>query len=314
VFQFNRVQSLLRNLKWLLRTGGLHAHLDAHCEELHDLASRVHDMQNTIDCLRRHAWVYGHHMLLDPDDAILSPYICQHSYYEQFETELIQRIVRPGNRVLDIGANIGYYTLHFARLVGPQGHVFAFEPDPQNFALLKSNVRQNRYTNVTLVQKAVWSCSKKIRLFRNNENRGDHRTYESSHPRESVEVDAIALDDFFSDDDGPIDFIKFDIQGAEGAAFQGMSRLLARCRELRIFTEFWPRGLHTSGYNAEEFLRRLLGLDFNIRVIDERAEQLLPLDVRALLDRLPIEPDNDIYFTNLFCERTEGAPFEYNYP
>jgi hypothetical protein len=158
------------------------------------------------------------------------------------------------------------------------------------------------------VRKAVWSASEPIRLFRNPENRGDHRTYQSDGRCDSVTVEAVALDDFFDDYVGRIDFMKFDIQGAEAAALAGMSRLLAKHRELRMVMEFWPRGLHMAGHNPENFLRRLLDLDFNVRVVDEPSEQLLPLDVPTLLERLPVAPETDILFTNLYCERTAGAP------
>ena len=65
--------------------------------------------------------------------------------YEYLVTELVQKEVKMGNVVLDIGAHIGYYALMFAKLVGPHGKVFAFEPEPGNFAILEKNVRVNDY-------------------------------------------------------------------------------------------------------------------------------------------------------------------------
>jgi len=272
---------------------------------LDTLGQRLTDLQFVAEELRRHdrsqAWVYGHHMRLDPDDQIMSPELSDRGTRETFETELMGRLVRPGDTVLDVGANIGYYTLQFARQVGPQGHVFAFEPDPQNFALLKLNVRQNGYANVTLVPKAVAARSERRRLFRNRDNRGDHRIYASGDDRESVDIETVALDEFFAGDSRPIDFVKMDIQGAECEALSGMQSLLARNRHLRMFTEFWPRGMRLCGSDPEQFLRRLLELGFEVRVIDEQTERLLPLDIPALLARLPVEPDTDILFTNLQC-------------
>ena len=69
-------------------------------------------------------------------------------------TALVKRIVRNGDIVVDIGAHIGYYTLIFARLVGPKGKVFAFEPEPNNFNLLIKNIKINGYKNIIPVQKA----------------------------------------------------------------------------------------------------------------------------------------------------------------
>lgn len=99
------------------------------------------------------AEVQGHKMFLDSKDSLR---LSIHGIYEPLETELAKKEVKKGNVVLDIGANIGYYTLIFAKLVGEDGKVFAFEPDPTNFALLKKNVEMNGYKNVMFVQKAVF--------------------------------------------------------------------------------------------------------------------------------------------------------------
>ncbi len=288
-----RLTNLLHNADWLSRTGGLH--------------QSIENIETTLRTVlrhqRSHAWVYGHHMFLDPDDTVIAPILSDTGCFEPYETELMRSLVRPGDTVIDVGANIGYYTLHFACGVGPTGRVFAFEPDPGNFALLKSNIRQNGYTNVTMMQKAVGAESGVIQLFRNPENRGDHRTYASDPNRESIEVGVVALDDYFANIEGRIDFLKFDIQGFEGAALRGMSQLLAQHRPLRMVMEFWPRGLHMAGYRPEELLRELLDLGFAIQEIDDRSEQLVPLDIPGMLARLPIEKDTDMLFTNIYCER-----------
>src|SRR5262249_36182110 len=147
--------------------------------------------------------------------------------YEPFETGLLQNQLRPGDVVVDVGANIGYYTLLFARCVGPRGRVFAFEPDQTNFDLLRRNVERNGYTNVTLVRKAVAAQSGKLRLYLCEDNKGDHRTYDSHDGRPSLEIDAVSLDDYFAGERGSIALIKMDIQGAEEGALRGMRRLLA---------------------------------------------------------------------------------------
>ncbi len=293
-----RVRSVLGNLAWLIRPGGLRETLAGHERRLAELRIVAYD-------LRRHdrsqAWVYGHHMRLDPDDTMASPELSDTGTHEPFQTEFMLQQIRPGDTVLDIGANIGYYTLLFARQVGPQGCVFAFEPDPRNFALLKLNVRQNGYTNVTLVQKAVAAQSGQLRLFRNPGDRGDHRIYDSNERRESVAVEVVTLDEFFADHRGRIAFAKMDIQGAEGAAIEGMKQVLSRNRDMRIVMEFWARGLGMCGYDPEQFLRKLLQMGYHIQVIDEKSQQILPLDIPVLLSQRPVHPEPE-FFTNLFCE------------
>jgi len=75
-------------------------------------------------------------------------------HYEKYETNLFKRVVSEGMTVVDLGANIGYYTLLAAKLVGRKGKVFAFEPGPDNFSLLLKNIEANGYDNVIPVQKS----------------------------------------------------------------------------------------------------------------------------------------------------------------
>src|SRR5262249_29206299 len=160
----------------------------------------------------RSARVNGHLMHLDARDSLD---LSLNGVYEPFETELIQSLIHEGDTVLDIGANIGYYTLIFARRVGTAGRVFAFEPDPENFALLKSNVEANGYKNVVLVNAALSNQSGTLRLYLCDENRGDHRIYPSGDGRRAIEIPALTGDEYLKDV-SDVRFIKMDVQGAEG--------------------------------------------------------------------------------------------------
>src|SRR5262249_42101912 len=132
----------------------------------------------------RRAIVDGHIMYLDARDSLD---LSLNHVYEPFETELVQSLVHENDTVVDVGANIGYYTLIFARLVGPRGRVFAFEPDPGNFALLKKNVEANRYKNVVLVNAALSDEPATLKLYLSEENRGDHRIYPSDDQRRTIQ-------------------------------------------------------------------------------------------------------------------------------
>jgi hypothetical protein len=100
----------------------------------------------------KYAMVQGHEMMLDSMDSLN---LSVSGTYEPFQTSLVKQWIKPGNTVLDIGANIGYYTLIFAKLVGTSGRIFAFEPEPNSFMILSEIVARNNYTNVTRYQKAV---------------------------------------------------------------------------------------------------------------------------------------------------------------
>jgi FkbM family methyltransferase len=219
--------------------------------------------------------------------------------YEPFETEIVKTEIRKGDIVLDIGANIGYYTLIFAKLVGPEGKVFGFEPDPDNFALLKKNVEANNYHNVVLVNKAVSSKNGKIKLYRSDDI-GDHRTYDSGDGRKFVEIEAIRLDDYFDQGNARVDFIKMDIQGAEWEAIQGMSLLLQKNKGLRIITEFAPELLRISGIRPEDYLGLLVNHEFKIYHADERMKKIESVNITEPLDKwMPINRG----YTNLLCKK-----------
>lgn len=243
------------------------------------------------------AIVDGHKMLLDSTDSL---YLSINGEYEVLETSLVKKVVKPGNIVVDIGAHIGYYTLIFAKLVGPTGKVFAFEPDPENFSLLKKNIEMNGYKNVILVQKAVADKNSKIKLYLSEKNKGDHRIYDSFDNREVVEVEAIKLDDYLKDYLDKINFIKMDIEGAEGGAILGMKNLLAQNKNIKLISEFWPIGLKRFGITAAEYLKILLAEGFTLYQINENKKKIVPITPDELLKTLTIENQ---HHTNLFCLR-----------
>jgi FkbM family methyltransferase len=244
--------------------------------------------------------VQGHRMVVHSEsrDRVISQLLRHNGVFEPWETELVKAELRPGDTVLDVGANIGYYTLLFARLVGPRGKVYAFEPDPDNFALLSHNVRLNGYRNVVLVNKAVSDRPGAARLFLSDSNTGDHRIYDSCDGRPSLPIETTDLDSFFRAFKGYFDFIKFDIQGAEWAALQGMKGILARHDRLKMVTEFWPFGLKRYGASAADYLTFLQQQGFALYDIDETGGRLSRVDPAELLGRY--DPDREDY-TNLWC-------------
>jgi FkbM family methyltransferase len=207
------------------------------------------------------AEVNGHKMFLDTKDSLQLSTL---GVYGPLETELVKNEVKKGDVVLDIGANIGYYTLIFAKLVGNEGRVIAFEPDPNNFALLNRNIDINGYKNVRLIQEAVPDTTGNIKLYLSEDNKGDHRIYDVGNGRKSIEIEVIRLDDYFKDYHDKIDFIKMDIQGAEMGAIRGMTALLqsnekkAHHRILaHRFEEFWRRARRIHKTTADERLQNM---------------------------------------------------------
>ncbi len=244
------------------------------------------------------AIVQGHKMFLDSKDSL---YLSINGIYEKFETKLIKNEIKQDDIVLDLGANIGYYTLIFAKLVGENGKVFAFEPDPTNFALLKKNVKINDYKNIVLINKAVSNKTGKLKLFLCEDNKGDHRIYDSKDDRKFIEIESIRLDDYFKNQNNKINFIKMDIQGAEYRAVKGMRVLLNENENVKILSEFWPIGLKKSGVEPIEFLKLLLQHGFKINDINKAKNKIIPIDTFSLL--LKEYTINKKNHTNLLCEK-----------
>ncbi len=227
--------------------------------------------------------IQGHKMFLGKNDSLN---LSIKRIYEPNVTQFFQREVKKGDVVLDIGANIGYYTLIFAKGVGINGHVYAFEPEPQNFALLSKNASINSYKNVTLIQKAVYSVSKKIELFISKENEGDHRTFNSHDARESLKVDALKLDEYFKGFNRALNFIKMDIQGSEYYALKGMVGLLKTNPKLVLVSEFWPYGMALSGIEPRAYIELILEMGFTIYYFNEKNGALQNTNI-AELTRIP---------------------------
>lgn len=138
--------------------------------------------------------VLGHQMHLDERDSMRLSFT---RVYEPLETQWMFDHVGPNDVVVDVGANIGYYTLLLAKQVGHAGRVFAFEPDPVNFDLLQRNVERNGYRNIVLERLAVSDVTGSVTLFTNEENRGDHRIHPTTSDLPAVEVPSVRLDDYF---------------------------------------------------------------------------------------------------------------------
>ncbi len=177
--------------------------------------------------------------------------------------------VRPGDVVLDIGANIGFYTDFFSDLTGETGTVHAFEPDELNFMHLTNNLKGKK--NVVLNRKACGETSGNIALYFSEELNVDHQTYYSGEDRKSYDVPCIAMDDYLKQNE-QIDFIKIDIQGYDYYAIKGMANLIKRSEHIIIMGEFWPYGLTKAGAGPAEYLSLLKDLGFTIKLIDGRGK------------------------------------------
>ncbi len=208
---------------------------------------------------------------------------------------VFQQCMKPGMVVVDLGAWIGYYTLLAAGLVGDEGRVYAFEPDPVNYALLEKNVQANGYRNVVCRQQAVSDKSGEAQLFR-GEYSVSHSlsTFAAVDPESRITVATTSLDDFFQKQGWPrIDFIKMNIEGWEWFVIEGMTEILHRSKGLKIMLEFSPDIIKKMEMDPEVLIKRLGDAGFTIQIIDEE-KGLLPFNEFNLLYQNG---------ANILCER-----------
>ncbi len=240
----------------------------------------------------------GHKLYIDKKDTAVSQELLLSGTWEEFETNLFKKNIKHNDIVIDIGAHIGYYTLIAARLVGKKGRVYAFEPNPDTFQILKKNVKENDYKNVVLVNKAISDKDTEAKLFLNKSNTGDHRLYDSRDNRKFIDVSTISLDSYFKDKDKKIDLIKMDIQGSEVKAFKGGLKTIRKNKYIKIITEVWPMGINLSGNTINQYVDMLTNENFKFYEIDEKEKKLKDIDLLGIFNKTQHEKD---YYTNLLC-------------
>jgi FkbM family methyltransferase len=237
--------------------------------------------------------------------------------FETQEIAFLSSFVKPGDLVLDVGANIGLYSLHLSRAVGPEGRVFAFEPDPANLQLLKENIAINHCDNVTVFPVALGAEDTRQKLFTCDENKGfqsfadlvDSGTsievavqradalleealsgqgsgHDSGHGSSSVsgsELDnsvASAGSEMPSADDA-IAIMKLDVEGAEPLVWQGMGDY----KPQRLLFEFVPWQLRAVGNEPLAFLQTLVTEGYALfRMVGDRPVATLPEEMCAIAE------------------------------
>ncbi len=194
------------------------------------------------------------------------------------ELATLTEIVRPGMTVLDIGSNLGLYTVLLSRLVGPAGRVISFEPDPALFATLQRNCALNGCANVEPHNLAVGSQPGRLLLQKLIFNAGDNHLAKGGSRlfRHAVETEVVTVDHFLPG--LRPDLVKIDVQGWEFEVLKGMDAMVRSHPPVEIYLELWPQGLHRAGCTAGDLAHWLHDRGFHLY----RAHDRKPLDDAAL--------------------------------
>jgi len=205
--------------------------------------------------------------------ADLDEWIQQHVYFlgtwDERGLNFLKNNLKEGDVFVDVGANIGCYSMVAAKLVGKTGSVHSFEPVTKVFGKLQQNILLNKLDNITANKKAVFESSGNIELYvSSNENAGMSSIFH--HDTESGEIEkteAVSLDDYFADPDiQKISMIKIDIEGAELFALKGMKTILDKFRPV-IIMEVSEAVIKNSGIEGKESLEFLKSHNYEIRRI-----------------------------------------------
>ncbi len=216
-------------------------------------------------------------LLLNPADAAVSGQLAL-GVYENFESDFFRSQIKEGMTIVDLGANIGYYTLIAAQHTGAGGKVLAYEPEPENYALLVKNIKSNGLIHVTPIKTAISNSSGTQKLYLTEDNKGTHSLVDNRQTGNSITVETDTLDNSLIIHNSPaIDVLKMDIEGAELLALEGMKKTITRSPNLIIFTEFYPKGIARFGRSPREFLDTLNQYNFSLSIIDEDRKELIPL-------------------------------------
>jgi FkbM family methyltransferase len=192
---------------------------------------------------------------------------------------LLAKFLKPGSIAYDVGSYVGFFALGMARVVGREGRVFAFEPDPENAARIREHIAKNSFAaQIEVVEAAVWRAAAERKVpYRRGRQARSQGGVEADGLKpvlasgEHIFVSSISLDDFIASGNPAPQLLKIDVEGGETAVLAGAERLLAEHKPLIICevhhaeaARWIAEWLPARGYcmdwmiPAEQFPRRLL--------------------------------------------------------
>lgn len=217
-------------------------------------------------------------------DRVIRPFIHKNGVWEREEGNLLRSLMRPGCRFLDIGANVGYFSL-FAARHAPGGTIDSVEPLPSNVDVLRFNLWTND------VAARVWPLAltagdREVSMSVAPTNFGDARTSGISAEADDLfdlVVPAAPGDELFAG--RSFDLVKIDVQGFEVEVLTGLAATVHRSPGLQVVSEFWPGGLRERGLDPGDVLRQYRELGFVIRVhVQDRVEARRDAEIVRLCD------------------------------
>lgn len=150
-------------------------------------------------------------------------------------TELLRKLLKPGMTVVDVGANIGYYTLLSSKIVGTEGRVYAFEPEPYNFDLLNKSIEINNLGNVKVYREAVSDKPGPVKLYLSDSRMPQAHSISRDWGHGSIDVSSTTLDLFWESLGKPnVGLVKIHVGESDQRVMQGAKRLISALKPFII--------------------------------------------------------------------------------
>lgn len=226
-------------------------------------------------------------------DRHVSRHLREHGIWEPYETRLLMGGLQPGDAFLDVGANLGYFSLLAADRVGPDGRVVAIEPDPVNFGLLQRSIAHNGLDGIIEAHcLALSDRDGDARLYLSEDNLGDHQVFATGEERDSVPVQLRRGDALLGSTLARLDLVKIDTQGSEYGVVTGLLPLLQRSRP-RLIVELTPLSLRQCGSSGRALIELLAQLQQPFWIVDHVEHRLVASSAQELA---------------LWCDQVDAVP------
>ena len=233
---------------------------------------------------------------LPAEEWRLAAYLSFRGIPETGLVRFFQKLIRPGMTIVDVGANLGIFTLYAARSLQWSGRIHSFEPTPRIHELLRNNVQVNGFLEANLVQfheAAVTDSEGTARLTTFAEHSGHNTLFWQNAGAESVIVKTTRLDTALQGETR-VDVVKIDAEGAELRILRGMAQIIEKNPGIHILIEFAPIHLARAQVSPEDFLRTLSELDLEVRMVD---------DLTGAIREVSDQELSSMYSSNLYLRR-----------
>ncbi len=246
----------------------------------------------------------GYSLFVEAGENVVSSSIRLHGGWQPQIELLLQRIVKPGSRVLHLGGHIGHFDVLMGKLMGSTGSVDVFEPNPETFGILKKNIELHALGHmVTAHNMGAWSSTVSSTLYITEGNSGGSSTFDYMKDNQvtATGVELVKLDDYLPH--AVYDIVFLDVEGAELHALNGAREILSRSPDAIIVMEWCPHLIRMAGSKPDEFLQE--------QVASGKHMYLISAEINMLFPKLPsqIAEECDSNMCDILISRSELARY-----